>query len=246
MITLEKIIYEVQSDLNDFSNANYMRMLQWLVRGVSDISINHVSNIEVAYLTANNAGKVDLPADYINYLKIGVCVNGLIQVFGINENLCLRRKEECATDIDYSSKELVIKGDIPFVDHYRDGNYQTGVYGVPGGFRTTYFRIDKKNRKIVLGGDIPLGEIVLEYESSGISLTGKTYIEDDFREVLIALLHHRLKQHAPSNTVSIGEKQQAEALYYFELKKLVRSRNRFTISELMDTIHGSYKQTVKR
>jgi len=26
MITLEKIIYDVQSDLNDFSNANYMRM----------------------------------------------------------------------------------------------------------------------------------------------------------------------------------------------------------------------------
>ncbi|MCK9319778.1 hypothetical protein [Methanoculleus sp.] len=246
MITLEKIIYDVQSDLNDFSNANYMRMLQWLVRGVTDLNMHHVSNLEVAYLTADASGQVDLPNDYIAYSKIGVCENGLIKVFGINDNMCLRRKTECEVGLAVQTASLAMNGQIPYVSHYRDGLYVSGLYGLGGGFRSTYYRIDKQKRKIILGGDIPLGEIVLEYLSSGINLSGKTYVDDDMREVLIALLHWRIKEHSPSRTVSEGEKERARQMYDYQARRLSKLRKKFTISELMDTIYASYKQTIKR
>ena len=120
------------------------------------------------------------------------------------------------------------------------------MFGLGGGFRSTYYRIDKKEGVIILGGDIPLGEIVLEYLSSGINLSGKTYIDDDMREVLIALIHWKLKEFAPSRTVGEGEKVRARQMYDYEARKLSKLRKKFTISELMDTIYASYKQTIKR
>lgn len=247
MITLENIIYDVQSDRNDFSNTDYMRMLQWLVRGVTDLNIHHISNLDVAYLTADASGQVDLPNDYIAYSKIGVCENGLIKVFGINDNMCLRRKTECEVPKAIQTAEIAMNGEeIPFVAHYRSGIYINNLYGIGGGFRSTYYRIDRKNRKIILGGDIPLGEIVLEYLSSGINLSGKTYVDDDMREVLIALIHWKLKEFAPSRTVSEAEKERARQIYEYEARKLSKLRKRFSISELMDTIYASYKQTIKR
>ena len=217
-----------------------------MIEGYTDLNLWHLDNIEVVYLRMSDAKTVDLPCDYVDYLKIGIPINGHIRVLTKNDRMLLPRKFADGEDvgntdagsIDYTSAPIY------FIDHFRNGQFVGGLYGMPGAVDEAYYRIDRENRQIIFTGSIPRGEVVLEYVSSGIDLGGTTVIP---REAVPALRAFALWQIIENDSkVGGGEKERKKAQYEEQVEALRAFQNTFTADEYRRHVYRHSRQSPKR
>lgn len=221
------------------------RYANLVIRGFIDMNLYHISNVQVAYLKVNRDNTVDLTDDYIDYNKVGIEVNGRVWTLGLNENLALPRGMACGEDI-----RKVVSGNpnsyglnygYYFPDHIRNGRFIGGLYGIGGGWNVAYYRIDKERHQIVLDGRVPKCEIVLEYVSTGVSITRQTLIPQVCLEPLIAFVNWKTTPRE-----RMGERAQAENSYIMEIEKLRAFENSMTADEFRDVIYQSFYAAPKR
>jgi hypothetical protein len=250
VVTLETVVANVLEDLDledrysDFGE----KVLNKVIRGFVDLNIWHVAvnNIRVEYLPVSGMNTVDLPDDYVNYRKIGIDVGGQIWTLTVNEDMSLPRGEKCGEDI-----RAVIDSNNPamfginygyyFPDHYRNGRFVGGAYGIGGGFNRAYYRIDMERRQIVLMGSVPKGEIVLEYISTGVSVNRQTVIPRQYLEVLIAWCVWKL---TPRDQAA--KRERAKIDYMEEIEKVRFLEASMTVDEFRDAIYQSFYASPKR
>jgi hypothetical protein len=130
---------------------------------------------------------VSLPADFVDYVKLGIPINGKLRVLTQHDQILLPRTFEDGTPVgntDSDNGDVIPSNAVFFSEHWRAGQYIGGLFGLPGGVDMAYYRIDKENRKIIFTGSVPRSEIVLEYISSGVKESGGTLVP---REAVPAL-----------------------------------------------------------
>ena len=246
-VTLQNIVSNVLNDKNIYSKENYKRYMQWVIRAYTQLNLYNLDSIEVDYLTMSDSGAVSLPDDYIKYTKIGVCSSGRVVVLGLNKDLCTPRGAECGIDInDYfnSSDPDIVSDGYYFAPHYRSGSYIPKLYGYTGGFAESYYKVDGERRQIQFSSSVNRNEIVLEYISSGISLSGVTYIPRQAVEPLIAFCHwQEAKFDAKTPVTKLRELKND---YLEEETKLTFFENAPTIQEIQDAMYSTWSQTPKR
>lgn len=88
-------------------------------------------------------------------------------------------------------------------------DYKTTDYGARGGNNTYYYLPDWKRRKIFLNG-IPTDTVILQYISSGLSLTGDTYVPAQAAPVVDAYLRW---MQADIDGGGINERRDRERVY---------------------------------
>lgn len=245
MITLKDIVDEVLNEMNVYDEHDYLRLLKIAMRGFTDLSLYDMGTIRVAYLTMTDTNAVELPRDYIAYSKIGICIGGNIWTLGLRDNICLQRTERCGLKInELSSADTSSYATVSYINHTKNGDVVTGLYGLGGGFNVSYYREDKERGIIQFHGSVPQSEIVLEYVSNGISADGVTLIPEQAKEALIAWVNWKRKISDPQysgNQIAMSKME-----YLEEVEKLRAFEHSFTLDEMMDVFYESYKQTPKR
>jgi len=243
LVTINYVVASVLNRLRDYSFRDYSFLEQICIEGYTELNLWHLDRIEVVYLRMSDAKTVDLPADFVNYTKIGIpTADGKIRVLTNNENILLPRKFEDGTDVGNTGDGLTDR--MFFIGHMRGNNFVGGLYGSTGGGDTAHYRIDWETRTIVFSGSVPRGEIVLEYVSSGVSLQGSTTIP---REAVPALRAYLLWQLVENDKkVSGGEKERKKAAYEGELEALRFFQQAFTADEYKRMVWKSSKQSIKR
>ena len=78
-VNLDYAVNQCLVDIEDYDMAQYQRFLQFANLGYTDLNLFVTQNVKVAYLKINDNKTVDLPNDFMDYLKIGVEIN-------LNEN----------------------------------------------------------------------------------------------------------------------------------------------------------------
>jgi hypothetical protein len=126
-----------------------MHFAQLVIEGYTELNLWHLDNIEVVYLRMSEAKTVDLPSDYVDYLKIGIPYAGKLQVLTNHERILFPRTFEDGEPVGNSDDSTTTSGSIFFVDHFRNGQFVAGLYGLPGGMDNAYYRIDREQRKIL-------------------------------------------------------------------------------------------------
>jgi hypothetical protein len=91
LVTIRYIVMSILNRMNDYTMRNYKRLVQIAIEGFGELSLWHLNTLEVVYLTMNTAKVVDLPADYIDYLKVGVPINGKLRVLTQHNQILLPR-----------------------------------------------------------------------------------------------------------------------------------------------------------
>ena len=186
-VNLDYVVNNALMDMNDFSMENYKRFIQWAVRGFTDLNLHILDSVKVAYLPLSSAKTAALPSDFIDYMKIGMEINGEVWTFTLNPNMNFPRKvDECGevqptNTQNIDDKVVGTRSIIPnfgyyFAMHFRNGQYVGEMYGLGGGYNNAYFRIDEQRNQIVFDSEIPADEIILEYKSTGISQNGGSII----------------------------------------------------------------------
>jgi len=216
------------------------KIMHFIIKGLKDINIFHAVNKKVTRLEVNEINCINLPEDYVDYLKIGITyTNGLFWTFTKNEAISIYKDFECGEQTQASTSELP--------DMWCDGidsdKKITVLFNYTGGNNNQYFRIDKEYNRIHLKNNAIGSEVELEYITTGINTNGDTIIPIMYNDSLVSFALWQMKLRQPKNTPNEIEMSRQEWIRNFS--KLTKTLNGFTRTEFLDMIYKHWKQTLK-
>lgn len=219
-ITVDKVVndYIMSIDDDDYgSNASDYMLRQYALRGIREFGFDITHSIKTTLLNVNQAlGTVDLPADYVDMVKLGqLGSDGLVYIFAENKNMNLLPNEPADAIPDY------LLGFDSYV--FRNFLYESTMgrlYGLGGGQGAGEYRINLVENRIEISLLSDTTQVVLEYicdEAKSQNPAVPVYAEQALR----AYMYYRTIERKAS--VPMSEKQRARAEYYNE-RRLANAR----------------------
>lgn len=243
-VPISYCVNETLLELEDYSGKQVERYTGLAIKIYRDLNLTVLHTaLKVAYLTMDSLNTVTLPIDYQQYMKIGIPVNGRLWNLGLDESLLLPDGVSCGDD----ARELFVdNGGISgpdfgyyYTDHYRDGQYVGGLYGIGGGYRQAYYRIDEEQNKIIFDGPVQQSQIVLEYKTTGIG--PQTLVPRQAISAIVAGIHWRRNIRKAASVWS-----PLMNAYLSEERRLQAYENQFDPQKYLDMMYETTYQTAKR
>jgi len=208
---LDEVIKSLLIQMGEQTEHKYMQLLDIGIRGVKELSMDTTQQIKVVSLTVNDNLTADLPCDYINYRRIGICEDGQLKSLGLDSNMCIATEfNGCGAPMSRASGKLVNNENIYWSYGLGGGNNKNG-----------YYRINKETNQIALSSDFVGGSLVLEYISDGSGESGEYEIHVFGEEALRSYIwwkHLQRKKNIP-----LQEKELARRDWYNE-KRIATAR----------------------
>lgn len=188
-ITLDSVITDFMIE-NDSSNHKYYKLFHLAFRGMDLLGLDFFYRVQSVKLPVNANLTVTLPADYLNWTKVGV-LNDRGEIIPLYYNDKFTTYADLLPDRIEKTQDNTSNwmdwGQNTWVNYWNGGGF-TNIYGVPSGQPFVgSFKIDTENGVLILNQNFNRDYIMLEYVSSPIG--GKEYyVPIHFREALIAWL----------------------------------------------------------
>lgn len=247
---LVSLRYVVMSHMNRkgiYDLKNYKRHIQIVIEGMTELNLTTMVGVEVIYTHMTAAKTVALPADFMKEAKIGIPINGKLRVLTNKEEILFPR----TFDDDGTSVGNMDSGNdegntdiLFFSNHFRNGLFVGGLYGLSGGIDDCYYRIDWENRQIVFSGETPRSEIVIEYFSSGIKTDGSSLVPREAVAALRSYLDWVTTEN--DSKAAYNEKERKKRIWEEEESALRHFELSFTGDEFLRALYSGYRQTPKR
>ena len=238
-ITIDEVVKSLLIQQGEYTEHKYMQYLELAIRGLKELSFDVLMEVKVIKLSVNTNLTVDLPNDYVNYTRIGVCKpDGRIYTLGYDNQICLSK------GIDACGDEVANDGKLgsTWIGNYRNGESTGGVYGLGGGQNANgYYRIDRENNQIALSSDVEQDEIILEYISDGSNVNGDTKINTLSEEALRAYIYWKSIQRKRN---AAGQDREMARRDWYNEKRLARARVvNFTPDQARGITRKGFKQS---
>ena len=209
------------------TSKDFRRLWAMAFRGLQEIGMDVSWSPKVTVVDVNSNLTADLPADYLNWVRVGVFNSvGEIATLRVNEQLATYKdtdpnrlsdiQSQIGTDINYLQ--------YPYWYGYWDDAGYEHYFGAGSQLvQAGECKVDAQNNVIILDPQFSYGQIVLEYISSPM-LDDDYTIDFQCQEALIAWLRWKDIQSLPSTRlVNISEKTMREKEYYNQ-KRMARKR----------------------
>lgn len=241
------IVNLVKIDTEREDSSKDLLFKRWAIQGLKELSKHNVIDFIKSQTLSVTNRRADLPEDYQEYTKIGLCVNGKIMNYTINEAICIDNEYTCCT-AETIQEDITTFGSLDVLDPYRypygwyyspmDRNIFNGMYGHGNALYRGGYRIDARNNQIVF--DFDIDEILLEYRGG----EDNAYIPDMCVEALVSFVHSQRCLHSRN--------RQEQTMYRVHRKKyenqvaMIASKvNGLTLYEVMDLVRETWKHTIK-
>lgn len=222
----------VDSLLNEqeISRKQRRRFLQVALEGFSrELSIYHLNTFKGTWVPVSSTlGTVDWPSDYVDFLAIGHNIDGQFWSYTEDDNMIIPQGTVSGQNTLNTSR-----GENQSVERN-----VTAAYGTPGGVNSDYYKIDIKNRRIIVNGESNKGYVLLYYVSSGVNGSSET--------VVPIFAERALKDYILWRTSKGGEKDRSEAAYERSAKVLRDHEGSFTKDQFLDMVSRTKFNGVKR
>jgi hypothetical protein len=240
--TIDYVVAEMQVELDDYSTTQNQRLTALVVSALREIRLYHKAAIQVAYLTINEAGIIPFPFDYMDFINIGIPMNGQLWNLTEDNKMLLDRSTDCGEDGRVMSQGSSFENRISILTpSWSLNRFTPTYYGVSGGRNTGYYKVDEQARQIQFDGKIPRGEVVLVYKSTGIG--PNTVIGAEMIKPLKNIAHYnrvKFNKNESMNQKMLLKKDMEESV--MELRAFAQ---RFTMKQYMDVLWGAKRQTAK-
>ena len=233
-ITLESIVLDYLMETEQ-SNSKYYKVWHLAFRGMDNMGLDFFYSIQSVKLPVNANLTVDIPADYLNWTKVGVLNNK-------GEIIPLYHNPKLTTYADLSPDRLEKTQDdssIIYQDwglntwaNYWNGAAYTNIYGVPSGAPFVGdFKVDLDNGVILLNERFRYDYVMLEYMARPVQ--GKEYyVPTQFREALIAWIAWKDSNAKTINShMSLGDKRDKKHNFYNERRNAIAQWKPIRIAE---------------
>lgn len=243
---LMAVVQSYCNEKNEKSLTRVEKYLQLAVEGFSQLNTFELNSIETARLTLDTSTmSANLPADFIEMVKIGIEVQGRLWTLTLNQNLIQPVPSTICNvpvpQVNTITDTTVLDSGFFFAPYWFEGYYYT-PYGISGGINTAYYKIDYGRNVIMFSGFTGSYPIILEYKSSGISAS--TIVPRTAVPALKAYIHFANIRH--DLRFNEGQIAAAENRYNIELYSLQRLNNSFNYNEIADILYGTFSQSPKR
>lgn len=246
-IALDTIITDYLNE-SEQSNNKYFKLWHLAFRGFEELGIDFFYRVQSVKLPVNANYTVTLPADYLQWSKVGR-LNDRGEIIPLNYNNNLTTYADLMPDRLAKTQDPttigVNWGQNVWANWWNGGSY-VSIYGVPSGepFAGS-FKVDTDNGVILLDEHYQLDYIMLEYVCSPQE-GSEYYLPVQFREALIAWLAWRDIVNVPSSRKgNLGDKRDREHRFYNERKNAIARWKPSTILEKYQVSQEQSRLAVK-
>ena len=225
-------------DESEQGNHKYFKLWNLAYRSLTELGLDFFYSVKSVKLPVNANLTVTLPADYLNYTKVGILnAQGEIIPLSVNNNLTtafdmqpsrLSQTQDPTVFTGYSPQGIVWW-------NYWNGYGLSNLYGLPSGSPFVgNFKIDNKNGVIVLDENFMFDYVMLEYISS--PQQGQDYyVPIQFKEAVVSYLRWKDIISLPtSRKGSLGDKRDRRADYYNERRLAIARYDAVNLSDLYE------------
>lgn len=204
-------------------------------RGLSNMHFNISAEPKTVRLPVLANQTVLFPADYLNWVKIGILNNnGEVSTLKINNALTTYKdlNPNRISDLTPDITDAWIGGaTVPYVNYYNNGIFQT-LYGTgqAGLVQFGGCRVDEKNNVIVFEPEFRFSHVILEYISAPEKDTD--YLVDvRLREALIAFIAWKFNLDTRQNfyAAQIEARRMIQPIKMQNIEEVIRRNERFTL-----------------
>lgn len=255
-ITLNSVVSDYLTE-SEQSITKKFKVWQIAYRGLEQLGMDAFYRIKSVKLPINANLTVTLPADYMNWSKVGVLNSqGAIIPLNYNENFTtyadlLPDRVEKTTDNTLLGAEWStgIWGGGTWVNYW-NGYAYTNIYGVPsGGPIVGSFKVDVENGVIILNHHYSESYeyIILEYMASPIPSEGQDYyLPVQFREALIAWISWKDgKAKSVRSHMQLGTNRDNERQFFRERRNAIARWKPTRIMEIYQASQEMSRQAIK-
>lgn len=224
----------------------YEQFKKWAIDGYREFSFDLSAEIKTAYLPLTAWKAVELPIDYVDFVMIGVNINGDIRVFTNDDRIAL--PDEAIIDGDPEDAEEV--GDLPlettgqrvyFYNVNSRGEDAGQLYGLLSKSNGVgYYKFNTERREIQFSPQVK-GDttIYLEYISDGINPCEKTVVNVYAAKLIKLYIHWQRHSFAKSSTHA--DKREAKDNYWNEFYKVQNRIQKITAADVLEVARDGYK-----
>lgn len=212
--------------------SDYTRMVQIAIDGYRELNLTVLPegrNVEKFTMDTNYI--IYMPDDLIMVNRICVPLDGLLWPLTNNEKIV-------PTTSLVGGAETLDTEDGEGVDITSLGS----AYSTRGGRNTEgYFKVDYKKRRIIFR-NVNRTEVLLDYNTSGVSLTETTYIPTYAKIALEAYIRLYMEYNNPipnPNTIAIFQD-------LYNTQKSICRGIKFSLTDFLDSIYRTYSPTMYR
>ena len=249
-VTIDSIVKSALGDKEE-SNHLYLKYLRLALKGYKEFNFDYALESKKVLLDVLPYNAVNLPCDYVDYIKIGFPLGdrmvSLVPSNDLNEINLFEDGEEVANPIvseverDYD--------DIHLQDGYWYGMYYNNAgehlgrkFGKGGGSPGPYFTVMKEKEQIQFSSDICADKVYLEYITNGLNASGGTLVHQYAAATLESYIHWRLAHHKQPNS---GEAAALKVDYQEQLRRYKARVNPLTTAIIKDIANKEYRQSPK-
>lgn len=229
--TLKQVISELMIEMGETQNNKFARFYQLGVAGLREFSMDTTGVPKSIVLDINDDDTADLPLDYLQYIRIGICIDGQIVCLGRNDALCINKiYDNCNNSVSHSVSQFGYpNGYWSGGPNYRNGEFYGALYGIGADNNSLgYYRINKDTRQVVFSQLNCLRDsIVMEYMSDIDSVDQDFEVHPFCVAALKDYIFWKLKQRSSK---PLGEQQMANKDYVIS-SRLMRHRFASSTSE---------------
>lgn len=231
LITFDQLIQGMMLK-GSHPESDYVRMVQIAIDGYRELNLTVLPegrNIEKLTMDSNNI--IYMPDDLIIINRVCIPIDGLLWPLTKNDEIV-------PTTSFIGGTETLDTEDGEGVDISNKGVF----YSKRGGSnKYGYFRPDYRKRRIIFR-NVSRSEVLLDYTTSGISLTESSYIPVYARTALEAYIRLHLEyNNAVPNPNNIALFQDL-----FNTQKSICRNIKFSLTDFLDSIYRTYSPTAYR
>jgi len=256
-VTLDKIVRQALIANGEESLHKYARYLQFGMEGAKDFYMDSAQDVKTVRLTMDAVKQVELPLDFVDWVKVGVVIGDRIKVMGVCDTLpILTVRDDCGALQPYTSNvpansipiDSILYGGYYFFNYTNEWGELTGkLYGIGGGYTDIgYFRVLRNlgdHGVIQFNSDVNTTDVYLEYISNGFDPKEETIINSYAEKCIQFYIHWRVAWH--KHGAASGNAKESEFQYYNELRKARIRVMGLTTREVLELSRKYYIQAPK-
>jgi hypothetical protein len=258
LVTVDSIVRGAMSAMGEESLHKYQRCLQFGLQAAKTFYMDSARVVKTTKLTMSDIKQVDLPTDFVDWVKVGVVCGDRIKVFGVNENLPILVDEDaCGNIVAYDNSDCDVNsfpadisnyGGYPFLNYINEyGEITGGLYGVGGGYTDIgYFRVLQSTgsgAKLQFNSEVNTSDVYIEYISNGFDPNTETVVHAYAADAIEFYIHWRIAWHKYG--AASRDAQGAKAEYYDELHRARRRMMDLTTRDVLELSRKYYTQSPK-
>jgi len=249
-ITVDEVVASYLDRIEQDGN-KYFKIWQIAFDGMKQLGLDFYYTIKSLKLPINANLTVNLPADFLQYTKIGV-LNDSGDVIPLTYNSKLTSYADLfdarlQRTQDFTLGTLANVGNFIFYNFWDGYGFFETLYGLPsGGPFIGSFKIDYENRVILLNETFFYSYVILEYVSSPNPKQGTYYVPMQFKEALLAFIAWKDVQFLPNTRkTGLADKLALRKDFYNERRLAIARYKPINLEELYEANLRNVRLAVK-